>query len=58
MRDLGIDLRDLGDPMVTGFAGAVCLRVDGAVVGAISVSGRSEEQDEALARTGAAAIGL
>lgn len=58
MRQAGIDLKDLGDPMVTGFAGAVCLRAGSAVVGAVGVSGRSAEQDEELARTGADAIGL
>jgi glc operon protein GlcG len=58
MVQAGIDLKDLGDPNVTGFAGAVCLRVDGQVVGAIGVSGRSAEHDEELAREGAAAIGL
>ena len=58
MRQAGIDLKDFADPMVSGFAGAVCLRVDGGVVGAIGGSGRSEEQDEALARRGATAIGF
>ena len=57
MRGAGIDLQQLGDPMVTGFAGGVCLRVGDAVVGGLGVSGRTEEQDEELARAGAAAIG-
>jgi glc operon protein GlcG len=58
MKAAGIELQELGDPMVTGFAGAVCLRVGRSVVGAIGVSGRTAEQDEELARIGAAAIGL
>ena len=55
IRHAGIDLKDL-DPFMIGFAGGVCLRVDGVVVGAVGVSGRSEEQDEELARVGAGAI--
>ena len=55
MRQAGIDLKDL-DPTFTGFAGGVCLHIDGAVVGAIGVSGRRAEQDEELARIGAGAL--
>ena len=58
MRSAGIDLKDLGDPKVVGFAGALCLRVGDSVVGAIGVSGRAADQDEALARIGASALGL
>jgi uncharacterized protein GlcG (DUF336 family) len=57
MRQAGIDLKDL-DPFMIGFAGGICLRVDGVVAGAVGVSGRSEEQDEDLARVGASAIVL
>ena len=53
----GIDLKDLGDPRLAGFAGGVCVRSGGAVVGAVGVSGRSAEEDDVLARLGAAAIG-
>ena len=56
MRDAGIDLALLGDPNLCGFAGAVCVRADGMVVGAIGVSGRTEEEDEELARAGERAI--
>jgi glc operon protein GlcG len=57
MRKAGIALADL-DPKFVGFAGAVCLRSGDVVVGAVGVSGRSADEDEQLARVGAAAIGL
>ena len=56
MGKAGIDLGDLGDPRYTGFAGGVCVRVGGAVVGGIGVSGRAADEDEVLAQIGASAI--
>jgi glc operon protein GlcG len=57
MRTAGVDLSEL-DPHYTGHAGAVCVRADGQVVGAIGVSGRSAGLDEELARAGLAALRL
>jgi len=56
LRKGGIGLSDLGDPQLVGFGGGVCVRFDGAVVGAVGVSGRSAEDDAVLARAGEAAI--
>jgi glc operon protein GlcG len=53
----GINLSEL-DPQYAGHGGAICVRADDQVVGAVGVSGRSPGQDEDLARTGAAALGL
>ena len=44
------------DPSFTGWAGGVAVRFRGAVVGAVAVSGLSQEEDEELARIGAAKI--
>ena len=43
-------------PRLTIFGGGVGLLVDGALVGAIGVSGGSADQDRALAEVGAAAL--
>lgn len=45
------------DPEFSGFAGGLCIRRDGKVVGALGVSGRSEDDDEALAKRGMQALG-
>ncbi|MYW28573.1 heme-binding protein [Streptomyces sp. SID2119] len=50
----GMALSGLGRVLV--FAGGVPLRVDGEVVGAVGVSGGSQEQDTAVARAAAAAL--
>jgi glc operon protein GlcG len=44
------------DPKYTGWAGAVAVRHEGVVVGAVGVSGLSAEEDEALAKLALAAI--
>src|SRR3954451_6399941 len=56
MQSAGVDLKDLGDARLSGFAGGVAVRSNGAVVGAVGVSGRSAEEDEVLARLGVDAI--
>jgi uncharacterized protein GlcG (DUF336 family) len=43
-------------PRLVVFAGGVPVRVDGAVVGAVGVSGGSSEQDRAIAEAGAASL--
>ena len=58
MRTIGFDFATLGDPKLVFANGGVCLRVDGEVVGAVGVSGRTGEEDTELAKAGAAAIGL
>lgn len=44
-------------PRLIVFAGGVPVRVDGAVVGAVGVSGGSPDQDRAIAEAGALAVG-
>lgn len=44
-------------PRLVAFGGGLPLRVEGELLGAIGVSGGSEEQDEQCARAGLAAIG-
>ncbi len=43
-------------PRLIVFPGGVPVRIDGAVVGAIGVSGGSADQDRSIAETGAAAV--
>ncbi|MFD5199665.1 heme-binding protein [Streptomyces sp. NPDC058375] len=50
----GMALSGLGRVLV--FAGGVPLRADGEVVGAVGVSGGSQEQDTAVARAAATAL--
>src|SRR5262245_11543795 len=45
-------------PRMVCFGGGLPLRHEGRVIGGIGVSGGSEDQDEACARAGLAAIGL
>lgn len=51
---IGLPLR----PRLVVFGGGLPIRVNGAVVGGIGVSGGSAEQDERCAEAGLAAIGL
>lgn len=51
----GFDLANFGDRRYIGWGGGVPVMVDGVVVGAVAVSGLSEQGDEDLARRGAAA---
>lgn len=52
----GFDLRNYGDPKYVGWGGGLPVVIDGAVVGAVAVSGLSSEEDEDLARIGIQAI--
>jgi len=52
----GFDIAYFGDPRYIGWGGGVPVVVDGAVVGAVAVSGLSEAEDVELAQIGLAAI--
>ena len=51
-------LDDWGDPRLTTLQGGLAIKVNGAVVGGIAMSGNTTIRDEALARVGLAAMGL
>ena len=48
----GYDISYYGDPKFTGFGGGVPVIINGEVIGAVAVSGLSQEEDEELARLG------
>lgn len=52
----GFDIAYYGDPRYVGWGGGVPVFVDRRVVGAVAVSGLSQEEDEELARLGIEAI--
>ncbi len=52
----GFPITNFGDPRYVGWGGGVPLRVDGAVIGAIGVSGLPEAADVELARWAAASL--
>ncbi len=52
----GFDIGNYGDSRYTGWGGGVPVTIDGAVVGAVAVSGLPEGADVELARLGAMAI--
>ena len=52
----GVSIADLGDRRFVGIAGGVSIRSSATVIGAIGVSGRTAEEDDALARSGAATL--
>ena len=52
----GFDLAYYGDPRYIGWGGGVPVIIDGAVVGAVAVSGLPEQVDMELAQIGVAAI--
>src|SRR5512141_1235074 len=52
----GTDIAFYGDPRYTGFGGGLPVLVGKTVVGAVAVSGLSDEEDEALAALGIAAM--
>ena len=56
LRAAGVNIEDLGDRRFVGIAGGVSIRSSATVIGAIGVSGRTAEEDDALARTGAATL--
>ena len=55
-RDEGFPITNFGDLRYTGWGGGVPIVVDGAVIGAVGVSGLPEADDIELARLGAARI--
>ena len=52
----GVEMTAFGDLRYNSWAGGVPIVVDGAVVGAVGVSGMTEPEDTKLAEMGAAAI--
>ena len=54
--ETGFDISYYGDPRYIGWGGGLPVVVDGAVVGAVAVSGLTDVEDEALAAIGIAAI--
>ena len=55
-REEGFPMSNFGDLRYTGWGGGVPIVVDGAVIGAVGVSGLPEQTDMDLAARGAAAI--
>ena len=55
-RTEGFPLTNFGDPRYTGWGGGVPIIVDGAVIGAVGVSGLPEADDVELARWAAASL--
>jgi glc operon protein GlcG len=55
-RDAGFDMGSFGDPRYTAFGGGLPVFSDGAVVGAIAVSGLSTEEDIHFANLGIDAL--
>jgi glc operon protein GlcG len=54
--EAGFDLANYGDPRYVGWGGGLPVRVDGAVVGAVAVSGLTQQEDVELAQVGVDAI--
>lgn len=56
LRARGTDVAFYGDPRYVGFGGGLPARIDGVTVGAVAVSGLSDDEDEALAALGVAIL--
>jgi glc operon protein GlcG len=56
LRAKGTDVAFYGDARYVGFGGGLPVHVDGAVAGAVAVSGLSDDEDEALAAMGVALL--
>ena len=56
LRERGVDIAFYGDPRYVGFGGGLPVRVGETVIGAVAVSGLSDDEDEALAALGVAVI--
>jgi glc operon protein GlcG len=54
--DTGFDISYYGDARFTGFSGGLPVIIDGQTLGAVAVSGLSEDEDVELAERGIAAI--
>jgi glc operon protein GlcG len=55
-RNFAFGITDLGDMRYTGLGGGVPIVLDGEYLGAVAVSGMSQEEDAALADTGIRAL--
>ena len=56
IRDRGVAAGFYGDSRIVGWAGGLPVLADGAVIGAVGVSGMSQDLDEAMAAIGVSAI--
>lgn len=56
LRAKGTDVAFYGDARYVGFGGGLPVHVNGAVAGAVAVSGLSDDEDEALAAMGVALL--
>ena len=56
LRERGVDIAFYGDPRYVGFGGGLPVRLGQTVIGAVAVSGLSDDEDEALAALGVAVI--
>ncbi len=56
IRERGVDIAFYGDPRYVGFGGGLPVKVGDEVVGAVAVSGLSDEEDEELAALGVRVI--
>jgi glc operon protein GlcG len=56
-RDEGFPLTNFGDPRYVGWGGGVPIVVDGAIIGAVGVSGLPEDDDVEIARWLAESVG-
>jgi glc operon protein GlcG len=56
VKEKGYDISYYGDAKFTGFGGGVPVFQDGIVIGAVAVSGLSQEEDEELALYGIAQV--
>jgi glc operon protein GlcG len=54
--ETGFDLANYGDPGYVGWGGGLPVRVNGAVVGAVAVSGLTQQEDIELAQVGVDAL--
>ena len=54
----GYDIAFYGDPRIVGFGGGVPIWQEGEVIGAVGVSGLSQEEDDELAKIGVRVFSL
>ena len=57
-RSTGKDISYWNDPNITGFKGGVPILSQGRIVGAVGISGLSEEEDESLAQLSLSELGI
>ncbi len=56
LRERGVDIAFYGDRRYVGFGGGLPVKLGDTVIGAVAVSGLSDDEDEALAAMGVAVI--